>query len=67
MDQEVKSTEFSQQQNFVMNRSQKLNNLKCRVNVQGNKFMGAQKEIEDVRVILTDARKRLDVMKKRNA
>lgn len=34
--------------------------------VQGEKFTRAQREIEQVKVILGDARKRLDLMKDRS-
>lgn len=66
MDQENKDSKFSQQKNLTASRSQKLDELKQQVNVQDAKFTAAQKEIEQMKVILTDARRRLEVMKRRN-
>lgn len=63
MDQSDKDSQFSNQASQMMSRSQKLSDLKRQVTVRGEKFMNAQQEIEQVKVILSDARKRLEIMK----
>ena len=58
--------QFPEQANQMMSRSQKLSDLKHQVTVRGEKFTYAQQEIEQVKVILSDARKRLETMKDRS-
>lgn len=50
-----------------MSRLQKLCDLKYQVNVQSEKLTDALEEIKQVKIILTDARRRLEIMKKRDA
>lgn len=65
MNRSDKVPQFSQQPIQILSRSQKLRELKHQVTVQGEKFTFAQQEIEQVKVILSDARKRLEKMKDR--
>lgn len=53
----------STKQEVSSNRSHKLNCLKQQVNKENDKIAGAQKEIEVVKDVLADARRRLDRMK----
>lgn len=53
----------SSKEEVSSNRSQKLKSLKQQVNKAGSKITHAQKEIETVRDVLADARRRLDQMK----
>lgn len=66
MDLGKKDSKLCQQYNSATSRSYILSDLKHRVNVQSAKFADAQQEIEQLKVILTDANRRLEIMKKRN-
>lgn len=56
----------SRQRTAVTNQSQQLYQLKQQVNQQSDKITGAQKEIEMMRAMLSDARRRLERMKRTN-
>lgn len=61
-----RADDYSPTKNLTMSRLHKLCDLKYQVNVQSEKLTDALEEIKQVKVILTDARRRLDIMKKRD-
>lgn len=67
MDKEKVKSKFAPQgEDVEIDRPTMLNNLRHQVNIQGEKITDAQQKIEQMKTILTDARRRLEILKKRN-
>lgn len=56
----------AKQSTAVTNQTQQLHQLKQQISQQSDKITGAQKEIETMRAVLNDARRRLERMKRTN-
>lgn len=61
-----RAPDYSPTKNLAMSRLQKLCDLKYQVNIQREKLTDALEEIKQVKIILTDAKRRLEIMKNRD-
>lgn len=66
MDEERKDSNYEPKQSNIT-RSERLNYLKHQANIQSERITFAQQEIEQLKPILSEARRRLETMKKRKS